>query len=523
MTYKRIAISHTILFLIVAAFSVEPWYFLMLSVAQILFVPLVLKLVLKDDHLIYYFVIPAVIAVSILQITEDSRIDSLLALIYLLFTFIIAMVGFKRFINRGFTNIEEFAIDMGMMYLFIGGLWFVASVLEIDTGFTPILTWLTGIHFHYSSFLLPVFIGFLGRVYKPASYPWLTAIILISPLVVAIGITFSTLLEFISVLLYMIGIYGSIVLAIKATYKNGYQKSLIVTSFGALGVTILFSLLYATGNAFGIFGVTIDFMLKFHGFFNCLIFAFVGIVGWSIWTPPELYKKLQFPISKIKGKGTVGEKVLGAYHLNKNYTGLVDDMSIFVDKESLPPMISNFYEQTMHYRLFSTVHWHAWFKPFAALYRLFSSRLQQLNLPFTSREMEMTGDIVAIEDGRTNTRAWIRKIETSTIFVALYSIHTREEKTFMNISLPLPWSSMVGVLALEEQEGKLLLTSKSTLGSDAGIYLAFRGTIFKLPLEEQFLLEENNETLTAKHEMRIFSIPFLTINYRIFLKEDLET
>ena len=208
MTYKRIAISHTILFLIVAAFSVEPWYFLMLSVAQILFVPLVLKLVLKDDHLIYYFVIPAVIAVSILQITEDSRIDSLLALIYLLFTFIVAMVGFKRFINRGFTNIEEFAIDMGMMYLFIGGLWFVASVLEIDTGFTPILTWLTGIHFHYSSFLLPVFIGFLGRVYKPASYPWLTAIILISPLVVAIGITFSTLLEFISVLLYMIGKIG---------------------------------------------------------------------------------------------------------------------------------------------------------------------------------------------------------------------------------------------------------------------------------------------------------------------------
>lgn len=517
MTYKSIAISHTILFFIVAAFSEGPWYFLMLSVAQILFVPLVLKLVMKDNRLIYYFVAPAVIAVSILQITEDSRIDSLLALVYLLFTFVVAMYGFKRFMSRGFTHFEEFAIDMGMMYLFIGGLWFVTSVLEIDTGFTPILTWLTGIHFHYSSFLLPVFIGFLGRIYKPASYPWLAAIILISPLVVAIGITFSTTLEFISVLLYMIGIYGFIILAVKATYKTRYQKGLVITSFGALGVTILFSLLYATGNAFGVFGVTIDFMLKFHGFLNCFLFAFIGILGWSIWTPPSRYQKPQFPISKIKGKGTVGEKVLDDHHINKNYTGLVDDMSIFGDKETLPPMISHFYEQTMHYRLFSTVHWHAWFKPFAAIYRLFSSRVQQLNLPFTSREMEMTGDIVAIEDGRTNTRAWIRKIKTSTVFVALYSFHTRDEQAYMNISLPLPWSSMVGILVLQEQEGKLLLTSKSALGSDAGIYLAVREIIFKLPLEEQFLLEEKNKILTAKHEMRIFSIPFLTINYRILL------
>lgn len=524
MTLKQIALLHISLFLIVVIFNVTPWYFLMLTVAQLLFVPLTLQLILKKENRLYYtFAIPAFASVFILQTTTNTNLELLFAAIYLLFTFVVAIYGLQRFIQRGFAHIEEFMIDAGMMYLFIGGVWFFASVTEIDTGFSPILTWLTAIHFHYSSFLLPIFLGFLGRLHKITAYNIVCTIILISPIVVALGITFSPWLELVSVVLYIIGIYGFIVLAFRAPFASALQKSLVLLSFGALGITILFSLLYAVGNVFGIFHVSINFMLKFHGFFNCILFALCGMIGWSIFTPPSKELGRNFPISKIRGRFVIGEQILTKNMGTTSYNGLVDHMEMYVEKETLSPTIIDFYENTSQYKLFSEVHWHTWFKPFAAIYKLISRKVQQLNLPYSNKQMEMTGDIIAVEDGRTKTRAWIRKIEKEVIFVALYSSHQNNNKTYMNIALPLPWSSMIGILELHQQEEKLVLTSKGTSDSDAGIYLAFRKNVFKLPLQEQFLLEEIKEgKLRAKHQMRIFSLPFLTIKYIIEVNKEID-
>ncbi|WP_246096995.1 YndJ family protein [Psychrobacillus soli] len=519
MSFKQIAFLHIILFVVAVIFTVGPWYFLMLTVAQLLFVPVTLQMILKKDkRLYYYFAIPAFISVFILQVTTDTKLDVVFAAIYLLFTFVVALYGFGRFIRRGFARLEEFAIDAGMMYLFIGGMWFFAYVAEIDTGFSPLLTWLTGIHFHYSSFLLPVFIGFLGRLYKTTAYKIVCAIILISPIVVALGITFAPWLEVVSVLLYIIGIYGLIVLTLKATFTSALQKVGVLVSFGSLGVTIIFSLLYAAR----VTTVNIDFMLRFHGLVNCVLFALYGIISWAIFTPPSTERGRRFPISKINGKYKIGEQILTKHIGMQQYKGLVDDMNIYVEKDNLSSTIIDFYENTTDYRLFSEVHWHSWFKPFAAIYRLMSGTIQQLNLPFSNKRTEMTGDIVPVEDGRTKTRAWVRKIDKEVIFVALYSSHQTNDKTYMNIALPLPLSSMIGILELHEQGEKLLLTSKGTSKSDAGIYLAACNYVFKLPLQEQFLIEEIKEGhLRAKHEMRIFTLPFLTIDYVINLKETL--
>ncbi|MFJ7826714.1 YndJ family protein [Psychrobacillus sp. NPDC096623] len=520
MTFKLLAGIHIILFAIVAFFTVNPWYFLMLSVAQILFVPLTLQLLLKVKLQMYYFVLPAIISVIVLQITNETSFDIALAFIYLLFTLAVALYGFGRFVHRRFTHLEEFSIDAGLMYLFMGGIWFFAFEVGFDTGFSPMLTWLTAIHFHYSSFLLPIFIGFTGRLYKPKSYSFFTIIILVSPLVVAAGITFSPWLELMSVLLYIIGIYGFVVIAFKIPFKGLLQKSLVLISFSALCITIIFSLLYAVGNAFGVFQVSIEFMLKFHGFFNCLLFGLCGVIGWSILTPATSFRKWNFPISQVRGKFVIGEQILERNKGTETYNGLVDDMQIYVNKKNVKSAIIDFYENTRQYQLFSEVHWHTWFKPFAAVYGVISQKIQQLNLPYSSRKMEMIGDIITVEDNRFKTRAWLRKIESKVIFVALYSLHEKGEKTYMNIALPLPFSSMIGILELQELNNRnLLLTSHSSYTSDTGIYLTFRKFVFKLPLQEQFLIEElPNGQLFAKHRMKIFSIPFLSIDYTIVKK-----
>src|SRR5699024_958593 len=126
----------------------------------------------------------------------------------------------------------------------------------------------------------------------------------------AIGLTFSVILELASVLIYIVGIYGLIALTFKASLQHIIQRWLIRLSFAALGISIIFSLLYAFGNLSSLFTVTIDFMLIFHGITNTILFALVGIIGWSMEQPVSKERKVTFPVSKIRGKTKIGEQVL---------------------------------------------------------------------------------------------------------------------------------------------------------------------------------------------------------------------
>ncbi|MGE8078589.1 hypothetical protein [Peribacillus loiseleuriae] len=197
-----------------------------------------------------------------------------------------------------------------------------------------------------------------------------------------------------------------------------------------------------------------------------------------------------------------------------------------IDRQTLAPRIVDFYENTNEYRLFTKVKWQAWFKPFAIIYRFISRFVKQIDLPLSSRQIEMTGEIFAInddKDGRANTRAWVRKIKGEVVFVALYSTHEKDRRTYMNISLPLPWSSMIGILELNQIGNELQLSSKKvhTPNADSGIYLAFKHWLVKLPIEEQFHVKETTDgILVANHIMWIFSIPFLKIEYHIYHHED---
>lgn len=516
---RKFVLIHFLLFMFIALFSKDPWPFLMLTIAQIVYVPIALRFIMKrrDRFSKYYFhlAIPAYVSVALIQILAPDW-AAFPAFIYFAFTVCIALYGLSRFLQYGFTGIEELSINFGLLYIALGGGWYFAYVADIDTGFTPLLTWLTGIHFHYSAFLLPIFIGLLGRLYKPRLYSFFTILLLAAPMVVAIGITFSRWIELISVLLYIVGLAGMIGIAWRTRFPKRVQKWLVVTSFTSLGLTILFSLLYVLGNGFGLTSITIDFMLRFHGVLNCIIFALFGTVGWALSVPSSVDKEPSFPISRVSGMQQVERLGVSGRH-----RGLVDNMKLYgINKVS--HAITDFYENTVDYRLFATVHWHRWFRPFAFLYSFFSRKTEQINLPLHRNEVEMTGDVITVHeglDGREDVRAWIRKVDDQYAFVALYSNHqSNGGRTFMNIALPLPFSTMTGVLELIEQGDDLQLTSRKTDPfSDAGIYLTSKlGRYFRLPLEESFVVREKADgSMTAMHEMWFFSIPFLTIHYRI--------
>ena len=84
----------------------------------------------------------------------------------------------------------------------------------------------------------------------------------------------------------------------------------------------------------------------------------------------------------------------------------------------------------------------------------------------------------------------------------------------MNIALPLPFSTMVGILNAYEENGQLHLTSRHD--GDAGIYLAIGKNVMRLPLQEDFQISAvDDKTLSARHQMTLFGIPFLQIDYHI--------
>ncbi|MGD6873679.1 YndJ family protein [Sutcliffiella horikoshii] len=509
--FSPISLAGLFFFLASSLFIAEP-YLLMLTAAQLIFVPLMLQLLVevKKKHIVITWI--AMLSVFLLQVVTSSAGQVALAFIYLIFTFFVALYGAKRFFKRGFTNWAEISLDIGLMYLFVGGLWFFAYIAGIDTGFSPLITWLTAIHFHYSAFLFPVSLGFFGRLHNSKWYPFIVCGVLAGPMLVAIGITFWPLLEFISVLVYIFAIYSLIFLTFRTRFASKLQAILIRISYSALGITIIFSLFYAANSAFGSWFVSIDFMLLFHGFFNCVVFGLLGVLGWVMAPPPTNQAVWNFPVSQIRGKlkGT-GEP----------RPGLVDNMADFVDVKVLPETIVQFYEQTERYQLVASVKWSTWFKPLAWCYKWVSTQLQQLNLPISSKPTEMTYTIRAVDpvlDGRKSPRAWIRKVKNNTVFVAIYSQHKTEGRTYMNIALPLPFSSMIGILQLDVVDGKLVLSSEGE--RDSGIYLAVGSTIFKLPLSEYFVISEQSRgVLTAEHKMKIFGVPFLRVDYRIGEKE----
>ena len=152
-----------------------------------------------------------------------------------------------------------------------------------------------------------------------------------------------------------------------------------------------------------------------------------------------------------------------------------------------------------------------------------NSRIGQLNLPYSSKPVVMDGQILKVDEllgGRENPRVWQRTIEGQPVFKAIYSQHWNEGRCYMNIALPLPMSTMHGILQLSIVDESLQLTSDAP--GDAGTYLAVGNHVLQLPLNEYFIIKEDKGTLKATHDMTLFGVAFLHINYQIQLEHDLE-
>ncbi|MEC1542654.1 YndJ family protein [Bacillus subtilis] len=452
------------------------------------------------------------------------------ALIWWTYTIFIALYAILRLWETKIHRIEETSVLFGLIYLAGGGFWFFAYAAHLQImQFGPLIILLTAVHFHYSAFLIPIFNGLLGRTIRKHRmlYSWITWVILLSPLLIALGITYSKTLDVIAVSIYMAAIYLHAFLVFTAAFrtKTGF---LIRLSSAVLMITIAFSMIYS----FGVFRqevtLTINQMIWIHGFVNAFGVILPALIGWRIEDPKPFDADSVKTFSRIYGKRKIGKEYLANIQAENNarYSGLVDDMGSLRSKdfspEKLAPLILSFYEQTIEYNIKAKVTWSTWFRPLAIIYEWFSRRIGQIHLSTYPDWYRMYSKIKGVhskKDGRERVRAWIRTNEKNeTIFTALYSVYRSNGEGYMNISLPLPFSSMTGILKPYHHQEKLVLTSRrrKSRAGDEGIYLQTRAGTCPLPLSETFLIEAAHDNkLTAVHHMWLFGIKFLTVHYSI--------
>lgn len=147
--------------------------------AAFVIVPLVILLLKYDDknkqqRTVYaamkWLQFPAALLtlISVMSSTmwglEGTAIPGMLSLGWLLFTLLLGIYGLIMIvIAKG--KAAEIAIGAGLVYFFIGGIWFTLYQYQLDLFNASVATHaLSSVHFHFSSAIVPIFIGALGRI-----------------------------------------------------------------------------------------------------------------------------------------------------------------------------------------------------------------------------------------------------------------------------------------------------------------------------------------------------------------------
>ncbi|CAG9622290.1 YndJ family protein [Sutcliffiella rhizosphaerae] len=460
---------------------------------------------------------------------------------WLLWTAMVCCYGLFRLLARGMKRIEEISIDIGLIYLILGGIWFSIFQFGIDVmEFGPVITLLTAIHFHFSALITPIFIGLLGRVirqhngYLPPLFRIIAVGVMLSSLGIAIGITYSRVIELMFVVIYVgcLWIYAYFtIVTIRRVIKNKYGYILLLSSSATLIITMGLAFYYGLGRLLHIEFISIPDMVSLHGIGNAFGFVFLGVMGWVLVNPKVKENPYGIPFSNYYGKWKIGADFFQEDKNSGPYKGLVDDITTFqqpgFNTNKVHPEIRSFYENTKDYQLISSVLWQKGFHLLSRLYKVWSSQVEQINLPLNNEgiEQNVESKIIAVDnnkDGREKVRAWIRtsKETKKAVFVAAYSYHKYQNNVYVNIALPLPLGQMTGILRFknpqsENKNNGFILTSKGE--QDEGIYYVTKWFSIRLPINERFLVWMPTDTnvIKATHEMWMMGKKFLTIDYEI--------
>lgn len=234
---------------------------------------------------------PAALAVvAALALPVGSLSSVLLALPWLVVTGAIAVVGLARLRTLGLGGLAELPVTAALLYVPVGAVALVLHRAGISLRFEPIIVLLTVVHYHYAGFVLPLVVGLFARVLDddgfegPAGRLGAAALLVLvgNIALIAVGITFSPLLEVVAVALFTVavGVYAALALRRAVPRLPRLPASLLTVACCTLFASMALALAYGY-SAFrpsdALLGI--NTMIRLHGVLNAFGFALPALLA----------------------------------------------------------------------------------------------------------------------------------------------------------------------------------------------------------------------------------------------------
>lgn len=279
------------------------WGILLLLLAPLVLVPLAMSrtelvfgvgIEARLHRLASALQFPAAPLLAISFAFPEGKWAGMLALPWLATTALISATGIlNAYQARMKQPPEDLSVNAGKAFLVVGGVWVVLSRLGMrPLGFDPVIVLLTGIHFHYAGYLLPLMTGWAGKL-RPTSLSRLASIgVIVGVPMTALGITLTQLKigaapELAAALLTAAAGGLTATLHFKLAVDRSFPKATRICwaiAAASLSIGVVFAAMYGTRSLLPMAWLEIPLMRAIHGTANGLGFGLFGVLGWVSFT-----------------------------------------------------------------------------------------------------------------------------------------------------------------------------------------------------------------------------------------------
>jgi uncharacterized protein (UPF0548 family) len=271
------------------------WAPALLLFGALLVVPLGLALLDDTSELLRRFglqsLLPWIQFLSAVMLLASFMFDpgpqaGALALPWLLFTGFVALLGLIRLLGSCYRSAAGIATSAGLILVAVGGGWTGASrwgARPMDFG-EPIVL-LTGVHFHYAGFALPILTGLAAGTLRHVRARLAVAGVVLGVPLVAVGITAGRSLHVVELsAAWFLAVACLLVVSLQAELAarsaSRAERVLFALSGLALLAGMSLTAVYALGSFRESAWLEIPTMIRWHGTLNALGFALPGLLAW---------------------------------------------------------------------------------------------------------------------------------------------------------------------------------------------------------------------------------------------------
>jgi hypothetical protein len=217
--------------------------------------------------------------------------------------------------------------------------------------------------------------------------------------------------------------------------------------------------------------------------------------------------------------------------------GLLGDFGDLAAADFAPgavhPSVAEFYTRTSEYDLDAWAQWCGLFRPFGwLLSRMFSRRLQQLNVPLSGLDTSrgVTSDVIHLRDPRTGEvryTAWVRRLLGSgdVLYVGSYSLATIPGRAGACVKVVFPLPNGNGIVIMRpvaHPDGSFSVVSSGRGFGDPGFYFTVKGRDGTWSARYVRALKESIRVypavageVRADHALTLFGARFMDLHYRL--------